>query len=244
MTLKKEQIERFRVDGFLHLPGYLSSEPLDRWADELEGWPETPGKWMLYYEPHRLEPGQRILCRAENFVPYHQELRELCLGRLKHTAEQLLGEELVLFKEKLNFKLPGGDGFAPHQDVQAGWDAWGSFHLTAMVAIDPATRHNGCLEVVRGGHLEGLLGPMHEPLSDEGLDFEPLEAEPGDTIFFGSYLPHRSPPNCSLRPRRILYVTYGLGREGEQRERYFEEKRKSYPPDCERLPGKVYRYRV
>ncbi len=244
VRLDPDQVERYRQDGYLHLSGFLPAEPLREWICELESWPETPGKWMLYYEHHRQDPDRRLLCRAENFLPYHAGLRELCEGVLRLTAEQLMGEGLTLFKDKLNFKLPGGDGFAPHQDVQAGWDAWGSIHLTAMVAIDHATRSNGCLEVVPGRHREGLLGPMHEPLGELGLRFQPLEAAPGDTIFFDSFVPHRSGPNDSSQPRRILYITYGLSREGDRRQEYFVAKRKSYPPDCEREAGQTYRYRV
>ncbi len=29
----------------------------------------------------------------------------------------------MLFKDKINFTLPGGDGFKPHQDQQTGWSA-------------------------------------------------------------------------------------------------------------------------
>ena len=32
-------------------------------------------------------------------------------------VSQLFGEEAVLYKEKINFKLPSGEEFKPHQDV-------------------------------------------------------------------------------------------------------------------------------
>jgi hypothetical protein len=38
---------------------------------------------------------------------------------IKDIASQLFEEEAVLFKEKINFKLPGGCGFAAHQDTPA-----------------------------------------------------------------------------------------------------------------------------
>jgi hypothetical protein len=63
-------------------------------------------------------------------------------------------------------------------------------------------------------------------------------------VFFDSFVPHRSPPNSSLLPRRLLYVTYGRAADGDRREEYFADKRASYPPDVERVPGREYRYRV
>lgn len=158
---------------------------------------------------------------------------------------QLLGEPAVLFK--INFKLPGADGFRAHQDVQAGWDAYARLHVTAMVAIDAATVENGCLEIVSGHHTRGLTGRMWEPLNDadtEGMTFAPCICNPGDVVFFGSFAPHRSGPNLTDAPRRVLYVTYNRLAEGDHRLRYYADKRENYPPDCEREPGKHYSFKV
>ncbi len=45
-------------------------------------------------------------------------------------------------------------------------------------------------------------------------------------------------------PRRVLYVTYNRLSEGDHRQRYYADKRKSYPPDIERDPDKEYKFRV
>jgi hypothetical protein len=44
--------------------------------------------------------------------------------------------------------------------------------------------------------------------------------------------------------RRNLYLTYNRASEGDHREKYFADKRKSYPPDLEREPGKEYSFKV
>ena len=36
-------------------------------------------------------------------------------------CSDLFAEQAIIYKEKVNYKLPGGAGFAPHQDVAAGW---------------------------------------------------------------------------------------------------------------------------
>ncbi len=246
-VLAPEVIAAFHRDGYVHVPGFIPDpERLCAWVAEIEAWPETPGRWMKYFEKSLLD-GSRILNRVENFLPYHPGLDALAQGPLTEAASLLFGEPAVLFKDKINLKLPGGDGFKAHQDMAARWDRWGSLHITAMVAVDPADAENGPLEFVPGRHREGLLGPMDQPLADDAFppgSYRPLFAAPGDLVLFDSYAPHRSGPNRSPRSRRLLYLTWNRASEGDHRDRYYREKRRSYPPDCEREPGKEYVFKV
>ena len=116
-----------------------------------------------------------------------------------------------------------------------------------MVSIDETTEANGCLEMANWNHRRELIGDLWHPLTEAQLEdvaFVPCPTRAGDVVFFDSFIPHRSAPNLSDAPRRVLYVTYNPSSEGDHRERYYTEKRKSYPPDCEREPGKIYEYRV
>ncbi len=203
---------------------------------------------MTYGEPSLTEPGRRLINRIENFAPYHDGFRALFeTAALAGRVGELLGEPAVLFKDKINFKMAGGDGFTPHQDQQAGWSTYAPLFVTALVAIDPATTANGCLELAPGHHRRGLIGREWTPLSEAetaGMTFVPCPAAPGDAVFFDSYVPHRSGPNLTGEPRRVLYVTYNRRSDGDHRLRYYADKRRSYPPDCEREPGRTYVYRV
>src|SRR5262249_16454053 len=116
--------------------------------------------------------------------------------------------------------------------------------LTAMVSIDPSTVGNGCLEIAPGRHKEGLLGEEWRPLEADGLALAPVQTDPGDVIFFDSFVPHASAPNRTAAPRRILYVTYSRASDGDHRARYFADKRRDFPPDIEREPARVYTFRV
>jgi len=120
-------------------------------------------------------------------------------------------------------------------------------HISVLVTIDEATKENGCLEVVAGKHKEGLLGGEFQGIPQELVDqFEWItcETKPGDIMFFDSFVPHRSAANLSDKPRRVLYATYNRKSEGDYRAQYYADKRKSYPPDCEREQGKVYTYKI
>ena len=245
------EIKQFRESGFVVVRGLVTGARLADLiglVDELEALPEEPGKTMAYYEDSVSEPDRRVLSRIEYFDAFHAGLSRFMHGpEMLGRAGELFGEPAVLYKEKVNFKMPGGQGFEPHQDAQAGWQDYGSLHLTVMVSIDPATEENGCLELAPDHNRRGLIGKLWEPLTAqqlEGVEFQKVPTAPGDAIFFDSFAPHRSAANLSDERRRILYITYGRASEGDHREDYFAAKRKNFPPDIEREPGKTYAYKV
>jgi hypothetical protein len=245
------ELEAYARDGFLMTPGLFDPTEMaaiTAWTDEVEAYPEVPGCYMIYGETSLAAPGRRLISRIESFYPYHVGFRALFDGeKLRGRVGQLLGEPAVLFKDKINFKMPGGDGFKPHQDQQAGWSTYASLFVTALVSIDEATVENGCLELAAGHHRRGLIGQEWAPLTEHemaGMSFVAYPSKPGDVAFFDSYVPHRSGPNLTDRARRVLYVTYNRCADGDHRLRYYADKRKSYPPDVEREPDKTYVYRV
>src|SRR5260221_11139977 len=130
--------------------------------------------------------GGRQLCRTENFVPFNEGLRALLTtGAMLATASALLGEPAVLYKEKINYKLPGGAGYAPHQDAPAY--RFVEVHVSCMVAIDDATEANGCLEVVSDAH--DRLWPTDEVgciQADvvDSLHWDAVPVQSGDTLSF------------------------------------------------------------
>jgi len=219
---------------------------VSRLVDDLLAAPEEPGRHWVYYEESLGEPESRIVQRIENFVPFHDGFQALCAAVGDNVA-RLLGEPAVLFKDKINLKLPGGDGFKPHQDHQAGWWRYASMFVSVLVAIDDATEENGCLEVAFGHHDRGMIGKEWAPLDDAdmaGMTFRSFPCAPGDMLYFDSFVPHSSQPNRTDRPRRALYLTYNRASEGDQRARYYADKHESFPPDIEREPGLAYKFRV
>ena len=249
--LSPRHIADFARDGFVYAPAAFSpaeTRDITRWTEEVQGWKEVPGRHMTYYEDNLKRPGERVLQRIENFVPYHEGFRGLLADpRMQGAVEQLLGARAVLFKEKINFKLPGGDGFKPHQDQQAGWWNYAPLFITALVTIDEQTIENGCLELAAGHHKKGLVGGEWTPLNDKDMadmKFIPYPTRPGDVMYFDSFTPHSSLPNRTDKQRRVLYITYNALKHGDHRIQYYADKRKNYPPDIEREAGKQYKFRV
>lgn len=253
--LSDEQVQSFFDTGLLVIRAKDIWTPeehktlLDS-VNEMDKWPDQAGKWMKYYEKNTLAPdGSKILQRIENFTQYNKGMDQLLNGeKLLGMVSSLFQERAVLYKEKINYKLPGGSGFAPHQDISAGWWMYGqTLHISALVTIDEAHEANGCLEVVYGKHKDGKLAPDWKEIPQEVCDqlkWVPTPTLPGDVVFFDSYVPHRSAPNRTDKPRRVLYATYAKLSEGDYRDKYYADKRLSFPPDIERDANKVYEYKI
>ena len=157
-------------------------------------------RWWLHHR--ELTDAGPALCRTENMVPHHGACGRCCARvALVDVAGALLGEPAVLYKDKLNYKLPGGAGYAAHQDAPAY--RFVDVHVSCMVAIDDAGEANGCLEVVSGAH--DRLWPTDDAgciradvVAVDGVGAVPVRA--GDALWFHSRTPHRSGPN--RRPGR------------------------------------------
>ena len=245
---RTEQIECFKDQGFVIFPkafNAVEAQTIHDWAVELTEAPEEPDRHWVYHETSQVDKNLSLINRIENMAPFHAGFRRLA-GSLLQSVGQLLGEEAVLFKDKINFKMPGGGGFKPHQDSQAGWEGYADYFISVMVSIDPATLKNGCLQLAPRPETE-LVGREWEPLTEfetAKMNFQPVVTEPGDAIYFDSYAPHMSDPNMTDQPRRLYFATYNRLSEGDHLAAYYADKRKSFPPDIERVAGKEYVYRV
>lgn len=245
------QMADYEKDGFVLLRGLFDetqARNLSLWTDELVARPLERDKMMVYFEKSSFDRDERIVARIERFTDYHDGFRSIINGEaLLGRASELLGSPAILFKEKINFKMPGGHGFNPHQDMQSTWDEYTDMFVTALVAIDKSTPENGCIELAAGQHRRGLFGRRFEALTGselEGVEFQKFPMEPGDVVFFSSFTPHQSAANFSKFSRRNLYLTYNIAEKGDHRAKYFADKCEVYPPDLEREPGKKYEYKL
>src|SRR3954462_9004003 len=137
-ALSKRQRAEFQQQGFLILRGLFATDEARqqaRWIEELAARPPTVGREMVYFEDSLSQPGARVLSRIEKFVEYHDGLRGVVTDpRIVEAVADVLDDRPSLFKEKINFKLPGGGGFAPHQDIQPGWDQYAPYFVSLLVA--------------------------------------------------------------------------------------------------------------
>ena len=215
--------DAFRADGWVLTDPFdeATVAALSIWVDEVAAMDDVG----LHHRERTADGVQ--LCRSEDFAVHHEELgRLLFSGALVELASVLLGERAILYKEKINYKLPGGAGFAAHQDAPAY--RFVDVHVSCLVAIDAVDTDNGCLEVVSGRHHEILpmddRGCIRADIA-EGFDWRAVPMRAGQVLWFDSRTPHRSSANRSARARRALLPTYNAASAGDLRSSYYEQKR-------------------
>jgi ectoine hydroxylase-related dioxygenase (phytanoyl-CoA dioxygenase family) len=234
-TLTTEQICQYEADGYLVLPAHLDRETVDALslgAEELARsvGPIQPGTPRLQVdrieERYQLRMVEPVVDRVKAFARLAAD--ERVLGPFR----SLLGEEPMLFEDKLNYKHPrGGSPFPLHQDYPY-WQKYTPCLISAMIYIDEATEANGCLEVVAGWHEKGILpnGPVQVGVMTDGhVCTEPVDpalivkvpGPPGTMILFSCFTPHASAPNLSDRPRRALVLTYHPASAGSSYEKRY-----------------------
>lgn len=145
--------------------------------------------------------------------------------RIVETMERLLDGEVYHWHSKMTIKEPfSGGAWEWHQDY-GYWYSYGCLYpylSTCMIAIDRATRENGCLQVLRGSHHMGRidhgvkvqLGADEERVQEASKRLETVycELEIGDAVFFHCNLLHCSGPNNSPHGRRAFLCCYNAAR--------------------------------
>mgnify|MGYP001303058242 CR=1 FL=1 len=245
--ISDDEKQEFHRNGFLLIKNCFSKQEIEEAIKKTEEFAKRQpkewemGKEMAYYETSQNNTN-RILMRVENYVDFHKIFYSFAYSKkILGIIEELMNEEFVLFKDKINFKKPGGGGFRPHQDKTTKWGQYGTIFLNAMITLTESTIDNGCLEVAPGVHKEGLISKDDSGLltdeQTEGMSFTKIPTSPGDVIFFDAFTPHKSKSNLTDKERINLYLTYNRKIEGEHRKEYFLEKRREFPPDNERDVG-------
>jgi len=250
MKLLKKNLVFYKQNGYIKVTNFFSHtdvKVLKNFVDKVSLLKPKKGQQMIYYDKIK---NFSLLTRTENFLKYDKKFRNFFIKKkLNNLVDQILGKKSILFKDKINWKYPKADGFKPHQDAQV-WDFLypkiKSF-ISLAITVDATNAKNGCLEVVSKMHKKGLLGDnksaINKKISQKML-WEKIITKPGDLIFFDSYTPHRSGKNLSKLPRKVVYLTYNAKKDGNLKEKYFTDKRVSFPPNNERIKGKKYKYLI
>jgi phytanoyl-CoA hydroxylase len=140
-------------------------------------------------------------------------LRYLQQPLFRAIARRFIGENIATYRCMFMNKPAGQGTLLPwHQD---GGDNWGLDRdppLTLWLALDPATRENGCVEIVPGSHRLGLLSAFGHTISAEhaerycSANTRYVELLPGECVLLHNFLIHRSGRNGTSQPRRAFSV--------------------------------------
>lgn len=191
---------------------------LQRWVDEVQAWPAGSHVWGHYAEQTAQGP---VICRTENVSVCHAALAQLVDGALAALAASVLGEPVVAFKDKINYKQPGGAGFRPHQDQVAYPGARDV--VSVLLAVDECTVDSGCLWI--DPTVDRVLptderGVVRDDEVD-GLSLRPAELRAGDALCIPGLAPHSSDANGSDVQRRVFIASYSPAGHGYTRGEYY-----------------------
>ena len=216
--LSEKQIAAFHDEGYLIVRGVFDAEE----ADILRA--AAAADQSFKENAYDLEDGEGGKAQLVLWNSAGEDLWGAIASseRIVNAMEQLLGDEVYHYHSKMSIKQPRtGGAWSWHQDYgywyQNGclWPDMGS----AFIAVDPNTRENGCLQVLKGSHKLGRI--EHGRYGDQtGADPERtaeaakvmetvyVELDPGDTLYFHSNLLHRSDQNTSDTQRWSLICCY------------------------------------
>jgi len=142
--------------------------------------------------------------------------------RIANPMEQVIGAPIYHWHHKMMLKDPFvGGAWEWHQDY-GYWYGDNCLYPdmgSCMIAVDRATKENGCLQVLKGSHKLGRVqhgqfgeqagaDPKRVEAAKKVLELAYFEAEPGTALFFHGNLLHSSGPNNSANSRWSLICCY------------------------------------
>ena len=217
-ALSDSQLAAFQKDGYLIIRGLFDAEE----ADILRETAKTESAFEeKAYDLDDGEGGQQrlVLWNSAGEDLWGAIARS---ERIVNTMEQLFDDEVYHYHSKMSIKQSRtGGAWSWHQDY-GYWYQNGCLYPdmgSAFIAVDPNTKENGCLQVLKGSHKLGRVehgrfgdqtgaDPERVEEASKVMELVYVELDPGDTLFFHSNLLHRSDQNTSEHPRWSLICCY------------------------------------
>ena len=216
--LSSDQVKGFQRDGFVIVRRLFDTEE----ADILRRTAKADAAFKKH--AYDLKDGEGGIAKLVLWNKAGEDLYGTVARchRVVDAMEQLLDDEVYHYHSKMSIKEPfTGGAWAWHQDYGYWYQNGCLFPdmASVFIAVDPNTKRNGCMQLLKGSHLLGRV--EHGRYGDQtGADPERTEAamkvlelvyaelDPGDALFFHSNTLHRSDQNKSPDPRWSLLCCY------------------------------------
>jgi phytanoyl-CoA hydroxylase len=205
LALADGEIQFYRDEGFLLLPGLLSERDANTLRQEVLENMSTLGL---------LVSGKKLTQTHEYLVDSNLD-RFINSPNLKSIVEQLMGGEAALFYPFTAIKTVGGGRFDFHQDNQYTRFEDGMHGINCWFALGSMTPENGCLQILPRSHRKGTLESEesedkdgHRRVKIDPADFLPLRMRAGDCVAFSRLTIHGSGANTTAEPRIGYAIQY------------------------------------
>ncbi|HEX3998998.1 MAG TPA: phytanoyl-CoA dioxygenase family protein [Pirellulales bacterium] len=235
-TVTDELVRRFQEDGFFLVRGLFDPGEIEL----LRKIARSRHARVEQAASRRDGQGGAIKLAVQNELGDDIESALVRCRRIVDTMERLLGGEVYHYHHKIILKEAfTGGAWEWHQDYGYWYHNGCLFPdlASCMIAIDRATKENGCLQVLKGSHRMGRID--HGKVGDqtganlervaaamERMELVHCEMEAGSAIFFHANLLHCSAQNRSPDPRWALICCYNTARNDP----YQESRHPRYSP--------------
>jgi ectoine hydroxylase-related dioxygenase (phytanoyl-CoA dioxygenase family) len=234
LPLAREDVRRFREDGFVRLEHFAPPHEVeevapiyDRLFQGKAGWDE--GNYFDMGEPDETEAHVYVAPQMLQLSRYAPELKTLPLFKRCHAlAKQILGPSAKLDLDHGIFKPARYSASTPWHQDEAFWDGrYDHDGLSVWIPLEPVDETSGCMQFIPRSHKGEVR--RHRTIGGDprvhGLevpDFDPPFAQVcplplgGATVHHARTL-HYSAPNTSPRNRRAYILVF----TGRKRRRLF-----------------------
>ncbi len=249
--LTNKHLDEFKEKGFFIIRNFFKTKKLKNIKKEIYflAKKEKFNRNHIYYENQKKS---KIIRRIERITEDSKSVYKLLNEkRLMLIIRSLMKDKFILFKDKLNLKLPGGEGFEPHIDghftwidkkkkIRKGWQEYSNNFLNVVIPLEKTNKDNGCLRLADLHSTKKYLGNSWKKINSKldyltpkvkkkyikSFKFQSIEQNPGDVLFFDWRVCHSSKKNNSKKSRMIFYVTYAQLKEGKRkiRQKYYSDK--------------------
>ncbi len=210
----QKQRESYERDGFIILRRFFEPEELAPLLEAYRADPTVRGSMYGMVDndgsPHPICIWTELADDMIGMIPR--------MTRVVDATEALLGEPCYHWHSKLTVKPPGCKARIDwHQDFTSWYEDGLLFPnlLTIGLAIEPATRANGCMQLVPGSHRMGRLSfeksrgfNLRIDKAIEVLGNVHCEMDTGDAVFFHANTLHGSEVNQTETSRLMMFASY------------------------------------
>jgi ectoine hydroxylase-related dioxygenase (phytanoyl-CoA dioxygenase family) len=214
-TITKAQRRQFQAEGYFLLENVFTQAEMDALTGHIEAFQRRAEENLkaqggtagisrtgeIVFDSHLAEQDENIsaFCLRPEFVAI---------------TTQLLGPNVDLYWNQSVFKGPEGEKEFPWHQDDGYTPVEPSPYLTLWLALNDATRENGCISVLPGSHRRGLVPHRPSPIGlichelddpDQGV---PVPVRAGSLAVFQSLTMHKSGVNRSRGARKAYIIQY------------------------------------
>ena len=249
-NISEQDIELYKRNGWVIVRDVFDKKYVNKIKKELIKQTKKESDFFYYENINK----KRRLRRIEKVTDFSKSSKKLiCSKKTVNIIKILEKNKYLLFKDKLNFKFPGGKGYLPHIDghfywrdknkkYQNGWNKYSSNFVNLVLPLEESNIKNGCIYVANkkdtnkiGKSFKKITDklvintPNIRPQDLKKFNFFPIELKVGDICLFNWKCAHYSENNQSNKSRMIFYATF-CKKNGNKnlRNMYYHDKQNSY----------------